>query len=219
MQSYSSSRTKTKRWTAKGIILLVWIHLWGKHCAPLQAFGFTRTATKAFLSPSSATTESSNIQRWNTPIRAASDDQESSPSSTSAESIQQRLVQYGLAWKQAPLEELSKEQSLTRVPGCVATVYVRATLTDKNEKNCEITKDTPIINIFGHSDAIVSRGLMAILVEYLQQPSITLKQILELNPAEVADLLGIRPALSPGRNDGLANICLLYTSPSPRDRG
>jgi len=119
-------------------------------------------------------------------------------SNASIEEIQQRLVDEGLAFKQSSLEQ---EPSMTRVPGCVATVYVIA----KQENGIvDGERTTNRISLYGNSDAILSRGLLSLLKDYLQQ--LTLNQILELEPMDVADILGVRPALSKGRNDGLANM-------------
>jgi tRNA-specific 2-thiouridylase len=120
-------------------------------------------------------------------------------SNATIEVIQQRLVEKGLAFKQSSLEE---EPTMTRVPGCVATVYVVA----KPEHNSlNAAKElSNRISLYGNADAIVSRGLLSLLKDYLQQ--LTADQILQLEPMDVADVLGVRPALSKGRNDGLANM-------------
>jgi len=60
------------------------------------------------------------------------------------------------------------------------------------------------IVLYGNSDAIVSRGLLSTLADYLKH--LRLDQVLELDPMTIADALGVRPALSRGRNDGLANM-------------
>jgi tRNA (5-methylaminomethyl-2-thiouridylate)-methyltransferase len=122
--------------------------------------------------------------------RISSSSSSSSQDDEDASTIQERLMHFGMAWKQTskPLADL------TRVPGCVATVYVWA----------EVEDTTNTVRIQGTSDAIVSRGLLAVLSEYLHSKS--LSQVLELDPFHIADALGVRPALSQGRNDGLANM-------------
>jgi tRNA-5-taurinomethyluridine 2-sulfurtransferase len=103
------------------------------------------------------------------------------------ESIQQRLVRSGLTWKQTPVKGAS------RVPGCVATVYVQASLSE-----------TERVQVVGNADAIVSRGLLAELAEFLGRK--TLPEVLALDPSEISHLLNMHYVLSPGRNDGLANM-------------
>jgi tRNA (5-methylaminomethyl-2-thiouridylate)-methyltransferase len=116
------------------------------------------------------------------------DEDEKTPS---VESIQQKLVHYGLAWKQA---STSANSALTRVKGCVATVYVSASVDD----------DDDTVKLIGTSDAIVSRGLLALLADYLSTKG--LSQVLVLESTTIAHELGVQAALSPGRNDGLANM-------------
>lgn len=113
----------------------------------------------------------------------------------SAGAIQQRLVEQGLAWKQADLKEM-KAKNITRVPGCVATVYVLAT--------CDDDDGDSGVTLVGNSDAIVSRGLLGILAAYLKDK--TRPEVMAMDPAGIADVLGVRPALSQGRNDGIANM-------------
>jgi tRNA-specific 2-thiouridylase len=91
-------------------------------------------------------------------------------------------------WKQTPVDGAS------RVPGCVATVYVRASRIADNER----------VHIVGNADAIVSRGLLAMLAEFLGNQ--TLPQVLALDPTKIAQLLNVQSVLARGRNDGLANM-------------
>jgi len=116
----------------------------------------------------------------------------------SVEEIQQRLVEKGAKFQQCSIED---QPSMTRVQGCVSTVYVVATIVHRVEAGVKI-KDR--IKVYGNSDAILSRGLLSLLKDYLEQ--LTVDQVLELEPTNVADYLGVRPALSKGRNDGLANM-------------
>jgi tRNA-specific 2-thiouridylase len=133
----------------------------------------------------------------------------------SVEEIQQRLVQEGLTWNQSSLEDLP---DMVRVPGCVATVYVLATITatttivieeddndDDDDEGSQRRKVVPVVQLYGNSDAIVSRGLLSELAAYLKQSS-SIDEVLKLDPNTVADILGVRPALSRGRNDGLGNM-------------
>ena len=141
------------------------------------------------------TARTETTRREYTTIFSASNDggnfYENALSNASVDEIQQHLVEKGIAFKQTYVEE---EPCLTRVPGCVATVYVLA--------KQETTTDR--ILLYGNSDAIVSRGLLSLLTDFLQR--LTLDQILQLKPNDVAEILGVRPALSKGRNDGLANM-------------
>lgn len=86
--------------------------------------------------------------------------------------------------------------SLQRVPGCVANVDVRTTLVDyDNEYRLKLD---------GEADAMISRGILAVLSQVVEQMSA--HELLSLEPSKVADRLGLRHALSTGRNDGLASI-------------
>ena len=132
--------------------------------------------------------------------------------SSSIEEIQQRLVRKGLAFQQTSIDE---EPNMARVPGCVATVYVVAKQ-QKGDVDVDVdvddtttmTKTTATnrnrISLYGNADAILSRGLLSLLNDYVLR--LTLDEVLELDPTGVADVLGVRPALSKGRNDGLANM-------------
>ena len=101
---------------------------------------------------------------------------------------------------------------LERVPGCVAAVNIRTALIGPRGRDG--------VRVDGNADALLSQGLLALLAEALAGPSeggskgeganvvsvVTADQILELNPSSVAERLGLRSVLSPGRNDGLASM-------------
>ena len=106
----------------------------------------------------------------------------------SSESIQQRLVEKGLSWDQAPIIT-----NMTKVPGCVANVFVLAQAEENNR-----------VRIVGNSDAIVSRGLLFSLNEYVSH--LTIDQVLALDPESITDQLKVRKALTKGRNDGISNM-------------
>ena len=89
--------------------------------------------------------------------------------------------------------ETTKISTLDRVPGCMANVNVQTTL----------TKDHTI-QVDGEADAMVSRGLLAILCQVLSGQSP--EQVLQLPSETITDRLGLRNALSKGRNDGLASM-------------
>lgn len=83
---------------------------------------------------------------------------------------------------------------LERVSGCVATVYVRTILMDNH------------VVLDGEADAMVSRGLLALLSQTFGASNVTANDVLNLNPIVVADELHLRHVLSQGRNDGLASM-------------
>ena len=85
---------------------------------------------------------------------------------------------------------------LTRVPGCVANVDIKTTL----------VKDGDLYRFMldGEADAMISRGLLAILSQAVYQMDVNV--FLALDPCRVADHLGLRHALTTGRNDGLASM-------------
>ena len=112
----------------------------------------------------------------------------------SVDDIQKILVRKGLDFE----NKIENGQPGEKVRGCVASVFVHCSVLASEGKN-----DTKVA-LQGTSDAIVSRGLLAVLISVLQGQSS--QEVLKIHPSEVADLLGIRKALSTGRNDGLANM-------------
>jgi tRNA (5-methylaminomethyl-2-thiouridylate)-methyltransferase len=122
--------------------------------------------------------------------------------------IQQRLVQKGIAYQQATD---TSSGSFTQVPGCIATVFLQTLVT--------VTDDNPntVVQIQGTADALVSRGLLAVLSESIEALSAlpngstnsVVERILQIDPTQIATQLGVAPALSPGRNDGVANMMRL----------
>jgi len=147
----------------------------------------------------------------------------------STESALQRLVQYGLAWTTQP----STTPKMTmdgarRVPGCVATVYVKAflssdassTATPSTVLDLGITSPSPptitspenkaTVHIMGTADAIVSRGLLAVLAEFLKDKS--LEDVLAMDPSTISQTLHLESFLSKGRNDGIANMLRVIQS-------
>lgn len=114
--------------------------------------------------------------------------------------IQQILVQKGIAFKEEQQDIITDgfvPSPLAKVPGCVANVYVQ-TLLKKNADGWDIAFQ-------GNADALLSRGLLALLTNALASTD-SLTEILQSDPYTVAEQIGIRRALSPGRNDGLANM-------------
>ena len=127
--------------------------------------------------------------------------------------IQKLLVQKGIVFqndtKDDDDESLSKMQQenkalrskLEKVPGCVANVQIQTILLPAKSNS----KNDWQIHLHGTSDALLSRGMLAILTTALSSAE-NLEDILNLDAYSIADRLGIRRALSPGRNDGLASM-------------
>jgi sulfur transfer protein SufE len=128
--------------------------------------------------------------------------------------IQKCLVQKGIEFQQEQNEKDENEQldtkvegilqsSLDRVLGCVATVFIRTTIRQLPQS---MQHPSPrAVQFEGQADAMLSRGLLAVLADALSSAS-SIDEILAIEPYTVADRLGIRRALSPGRNDGIANM-------------
>lgn len=91
-----------------------------------------------------------------------------------------------------------------KVLGCMSTVYIRAVFFKKSSSSNNIGHTWYVHHIEGTSDAVVSRGMLSCVSEIIR--SVDLEYVLELDPATVADVLGLRSALSIGRNDGLASM-------------
>jgi tRNA (5-methylaminomethyl-2-thiouridylate)-methyltransferase len=106
---------------------------------------------------------------------------------------------------------LSLQSAAEKVSGCVANVHVRTILEPISpEHNPSALERTSVsagsyrVHVQGIADALLSRGLLAILANALQ--GVSGDQVLDLVPGEIAEKLGVGPALSPGRNDGLASM-------------
>ena len=97
-----------------------------------------------------------------------------------------------------------------RVPGCVATVHVQTTLilhiNDDDDAADDAVPSNYRVVVDGDADALLSRGLLALLSDALAGEGVRAADVLRLDPASVADLLGLRAVLSTGRNDGLASM-------------
>ena len=105
---------------------------------------------------------------------------------TDTEQLLKELVQRGLAFTQSPAQG-------DKVPGCMANVHV-----------CTTLKDDGTVSVEGNADALVSRGLLAVVVALTE--GLTSEEVLQLDSSSLATRLGLRNALSPGRNDGLASM-------------
>ena len=133
--------------------------------------------------------------------------------------------------KQADVEKSSLSHGLqspmTRVSGCVATVHISTTLVPIDGQNTvSIVSPTQYyVQLDGTADALLSQGLVALvsasvscgneggvgsvleqIFQVKQENCPTAEYILRINPATVADELGLRDTLSRGRNDGVASI-------------
>jgi len=107
-------------------------------------------------------------------------------SSSDPQDVLQHLARRGLAFVQTP-------SAKTLVPGCMATVRVGVT-----------TNTTHLVDVFGTSDAVVSRGLLSVVAEWLQNQEIA--HVLDLDASQTSRKLGLEQVLSPGRNDGVASM-------------
>lgn len=127
---------------------------------------------------------------------------------SSVPEIQKILVKKGIDFRQQQDDSCIQkdnnsvrlQSSLEKVPGCVASVFVRTILTERSNDggNWDVSFE-------GTADALLSRGLLALLTNALSSSS-NVSEILSIDACTVADKLAIRVALSPGRNDGLANM-------------
>ena len=116
--------------------------------------------------------------------------------------IQKLLVQKGNLLQQqqatSKLNPSAIQSAFEKVPGCVATVHVKTSIRKVSSEDWEIDFE-------GTADALLSRGILAVLTSVMSSAS-TPQDILAVDPYSVADQLGVRKALSPGRNDGVASI-------------
>lgn len=111
---------------------------------------------------------------------------------------------------------------LTLVPGCVANVQVSTALIPIAESQNLFCASQYYVKLDGTADALISRGLLALISASLDNTTThtifpnksyhvnrcrpTAQELLNIDPNTVADSLGLRSALSRGRNDGLASI-------------
>lgn len=82
-----------------------------------------------------------------------------------------------------------------KVPGCIANVYIQTNVDTMARK---------VQQVYGTADAQVSRGLVALWARLCRGAAVD--DVLALEPGTMANDLGLRPALSVGRNDGLASL-------------
>jgi tRNA-specific 2-thiouridylase len=122
-------------------------------------------------------------------IRMDVNDNNSGDNPHGVAALQQQIVQNGLRWQQESLPDM------VRVSGCVATVHILASVVGGNSNSVQLQ---------GNADAVFSRGLLQLLADFLRTKNPT--TVAQLDPQSIADVLGVRKALSKGRNDGLANM-------------
>lgn len=128
-------------------------------------------------------------------------------SNLSVADIQRHLVQKGLEYASKmslPMQEEEKDKveslsSFQRVPGCVSTVWVRTVLDEQQKRAGQV-----VARMEGMADAYIARGLLAIVATVLND--VPIQAILAIRPNMLAESIGIKLALSTGRNDGLASI-------------
>jgi tRNA-5-taurinomethyluridine 2-sulfurtransferase len=135
------------------------------------------------------------------------------PSSTNStlpvDTIHRRLVQMGIEWSRtrAPTNaSVVYSSPMTRVPGCLAHVEVQVNFIQSK------LAEPPILQIQGTSDALVSRGLLALvastlngLVSHARTP-LHEALLTHCTPESLAREFGLDSLLSPGRNNGIASI-------------
>ena len=121
--------------------------------------------------------------------------------SQSVESLQKSLVLWGHHYATAIHNNTADASATivrapsTKVPGCIANVHIQTSVNLETQR---------VVNITGTADAQVSRGLLAVWAHLGR--GATVDDILALDPTRVATDLALRPALSVGRNDGLASL-------------
>lgn len=121
----------------------------------------------------------------------------------SIESIQKDLVLWGQRYatrtgessEEVDTDPTIVTSSRTKVPGCIANVHIQSVV--DSQSRC-------IIRLEGTADALVSRGLLAVWARFCE--GLTIDDLLAIDPNQLATDLGLRPALSVGRNDGLASL-------------
>ena len=137
-----------------------------------------------------------SIDRVKNSLLAASNDT-SAGGAINNDELLRRIVQKGINFQQANREkDHDDEYEMQRVPGCIATVLVRATLSRNNF----------FVTIRGKSDALLSGGLIAIVADVLSGADVTAHDILRLDADSLTSALGLKPILSTGRNDGVASM-------------
>ena len=108
--------------------------------------------------------------------------------------------------------------NMERVPGCVATVYLKATLIPLSDLPDNYPNNYRVI-IEGNADALLSSGLLAVLSDTFScgtihaggmndahETLVTASDILNLDPEVLTTAMDLQSVLSRGRNDGMASM-------------
>ena len=103
------------------------------------------------------------------------------------------IIEFGDELAELPTE-LRVEQN--RVQGCVSNVWVVA--------DVATTDDQPVINFRADSDAVITRGLIAILVALLSGK--TGQEILSIDVDGLFDELNLQSHLTRSRSNGLRSM-------------
>ncbi|KAL7434609.1 hypothetical protein ACHAXH_005322 [Discostella pseudostelligera] len=142
---------------------------------------------------------------------------------TNNDNLLKKIVQMGITYqvkqqtfKVAP-DRSRSFHSMERVPGCIATVYLRTTLIPISRQSTIDPKNFRVI-LSGTADAMLSGGLLAILADIFgvdnevtrsSEDFVTADDVLHLNPDNFTTTIGLQSVLSRGRNDGIASMIRL----------
>lgn len=93
--------------------------------------------------------------------------------------------------------------SSNKVPGCLSTVHVDCTLEPKINGNDDNDNEKMVVNYFGDSDGLLTKGLLALLIRGLSGS--TPEEIQKIDP-QFIQAAKISQTLTPGRNNGFLNM-------------
>lgn len=107
-----------------------------------------------------------------------------------------------MASKLAPAEE-GVYVPENKVPGCLSTVHVDCTVEKKQSEGDDDDEEGLVVNYFGDSDGLLTKGLLALLIRGLS--GCTPEQINAVDP-QFIQAAKISQTLTPGRNNGFLNM-------------